>query len=507
MSRAIVIGAGVTGLAVAGLLAKAGHTVTVLEARDEIGGRAGTWSRQGFRFDTGPSWYLMPEVYDHYFRLMGSSADAELDLVPLAPAYRVISEGTEAIDVVTGREHAVALFESIEPGAGAKLNTYLDQAADAYRLSVDRFLYDSYDTLQAIRHPAVLKRLPLLTGMLTQSLHKKVASEFQDLRLQQILEYPAVFLGGSPFEVPSLYRLMSHLDLDDGVLYPRGGMIEVVRAIERLAARAGAEIRTGVRVERIVRAGGRAVGVQYDDSHFEPADIVVSTADLHHTEEVLLESEPQKGRDRVPSCGAVLLMLGVRGKLDLPHHTLLFTKAWRENFDAIVGDNQTVPNPASLYICHPSATDDSVAPPDHSNLFVLVPAPADPSSGRGGIDGAGDVRIEAIADEVIAQIADWCGIEDLADRIVVRRTVAPEDFATDLGTWRGNALGMAHTLRQSALFRAKNTVKGTSGLYLAGSDVLPGVGVPMCLISAEIVASLVAGNKAPGRLSEPARTP
>lgn len=512
--RAVVIGAGIGGLASAALLAADGWDTTVLEARDALGGRAGSWEHAGFRFDTGPSWYLMPEVFDHFFRLLGTTAADELDLVPLDPAYRVYSDpdaGLEPLDVRSGRREATALFERVEPGAGARLDAYLDSAADAYELAVSRFLYDTYETTAGLRDPALLRRMPQLAPLLTRSLARHVDSRFADPRLRQILEYPAVFLGGSPYGVPSLYHLMSHLDLNERVLYPRGGFTEIVGAVTRLAEAAGARIETGARVTAITTEGRTATGVELADGRRLAADLVVSGADLHHTETRLLprplQTYPQRWwRARTPSPGALLVMLGVEGELpQLAHHTLLFTRDWRANFDDIFGARPRIPDPASMYVCRPSATDPAVAPPGHENLFVLVPIPADPALGHGGVDRGGDSRIEAAADRVIDQIGRWCAIPDLDRRVVLRRTVAPGDFADELGAWRGNALGLAHTLRQSAVFRPRNVSRRVDGLAYVGGSALPGIGLPMCLISAELVLKRLRGDRSPGPLAERAR--
>ncbi|HWR86670.1 MAG TPA: phytoene desaturase family protein, partial [Rhodoglobus sp.] len=316
---------------------------------------------------------------------------------------------------------------------------------------------------------------------------------------------PAVFLGSSPSQTPAMYHLMSHLDLQDGVYYPMGGFARVIETIADLARAHGVTIETGAEVTRILTKGGRAVGVQVGERRID-ADIVVSAADLHHTETALLAEHertyPQAYWDgRVAGPGALLLYLGVEGALpQLDHHTLLFTQDWQRGFDAIFGREPHIPEPASLYVCKPSGVDPSVAPDGHENVFVLVPVPADPALG-----GEGDAQLEAAGDRAIAQIAQWTGIPDLAQRIVVRRTVGPRDFERDLHAWKGTALGPAHTLRQSAFFRAGDVSKKVKGLYYAGGSTIPGIGLPMCLISAELVIKRLRGDTSTGPLPEPLR--
>ncbi|MEO5709959.1 MAG: phytoene desaturase family protein [Nocardioidaceae bacterium] len=509
--RVVIIGGGIAGLATAALLASRGHSVDLLEKNDELGGRVGSVERDGFRFDTGASWYLMPEVFEHFFSLLGTSADAELDLTVLDPSYRVFFEGhPEPLDIRPDRAYNRALFESVEPGAGEAFDAYLSSAEETYDLALRRFLYSNFDSGSSFLRTDVVRRTPKLSRLLTRSLGSHVAARFSDNRLRQVLGYPAVFLGSSPSRAPSMYHLMSRLDLGDQVLYPQGGFTRLIEVIAALAERHGARLHTGSAVTRILtRDAGRGrphvTGVQHTTADGERrtvvADVVVGAADLHHLETELLPASmqthpPQAWRRRSPGPGAVLAMLGVEGRLpQLAHHSLFFTSDWDQNFGDIFGRETRVPDPASIYVCKPSETDPTVAPEGCENLFVLVPVPADVNIGGGGDDGQGAEAVERAVDAAIDRVADWAGAPDLRDRIRVRHTVGPEDFARRYNAWRGGALGLEHNLRQSAFLRPGNVSSKVDGLLYAGASTVPGVGLPMCLISAELVLKRLTGDR------------
>ncbi|HYO33846.1 MAG TPA: phytoene desaturase family protein [Nocardioidaceae bacterium] len=511
--RVVVIGGGIAGLATAALLASRGNSVDLLEKNDELGGRVGSIERDGFRFDTGASWYLMPEVFEHFFSLLGTSVEAELDLTVLDPSYRVFFEDhTSPVDVRPDPAYNRALFEALEPGAGLRFDAYLRSAEDTYDIALRRFLYGNFDSPAAFLHPDVVRRSPALLRLMTRSLGSHVAAQFSDNRLRQLLGYPAVFLGSSPRRTPSMYHLMSRLDLGDRVLYPQGGFTRLMEVVAALARRHGARLHTGRTVTGILtsdsRRGGRphVTGVEHTadvglDRRTLAADVVVGAADLHHLETALLppllQTHPHRvWQHRSPGPGAVLAMLGVEGRLpQLAHHSLFFTSDWDRNFGDIFGQQSRVPDPASIYVCKPSESDPTVAPVGCENLFVLVPVPADVAIGRGGDHGQGSEAVERAADAAIDQVAAWAGVPDLRDRIRVRHTVGPQDFARRYNAWRGGALGLEHTLRQSAFFRPRNVSSKVDGLMYAGASTVPGVGLPMCLISAELVLKRLIGDR------------
>jgi phytoene desaturase len=459
----------------------------------------------------------MPEVFDHFYRVLGTTAEAQLELVQLDPGYRVYGEGhAEPLDIAASVDENLDLFESVERGAGLRLAKYLDRSREIYELATQRFLYSTFQRLGPVLRGEVLARGGRLARLMLESLDSLTSRTVRDTRLRQILGYPAVFLGSSPKLAPSMYSLMSHLDLVDGVFYPLGGFGRVVESVADLARGHGAELRTGVTATRIVvGADGAVTGVEVREgkrTETLAADVVVSTADLHHTETELIDAPelrtyPQEYWDkRTAGPGALLVMLGVEGELpELEHHTLFFAKDWNRGFRAIFGSPPRIPDTLSLYVGKPSGVDPDAAPEGSESLFVLVPLPADPAIGTGGIGGTGDAAVEQLADRAIAQIAEWAGIDDLAQRVTVRRTVAPGDFAADLNAWKGSALGPAHTLTQSAFFRSGDVSKRVKNLYYAGSSTIPGVGVPMCLISAELVLKRLRGDTSPAPVAESLR--
>lgn len=496
--RVVIIGAGVGGLATANLLAKAGYEVAVYEKNSNPGGRAGTLEIEGFRFDTGPSWYLMPEVFSHYFSLFGKEIDDELDLVRLAPAYKVFFENTQPVTITGDSDKDAATFESIEPGAGRNLSRYVKKGNEIYRLSLEHFLYTNFSSTRELMKKDIIRRGPTMARLALMPINNYVAKFVTDQRLRQILEYPMVFLGSSPFSAPAIYSLMSALDFQEGVFYPKRGLYTIVEQLVSLGKQLGVTYHYDSAVSKINTQDRKACGVTLADGGRVDADIVISNADLHFTETRLLSAKDRSYADaywdkKEAGPSALLMYLGVKGSLpQLQHHNLFFTDDWKRNFDDIFTAKKA-PFPASLYICKPSATDTSVAPKDHENVFVLVPLPSDPD-----VD---ERQLEKLADKYLSQIEDKLGINDLKSRIVVKKLFGPQNFADSYNAWQGTALGPSHILRQSAFFRTRNKSRKVKDLYYVGGFTAPGIGLPMCLISAELVYKRLAGDNRGGPIA------
>jgi phytoene desaturase len=484
----VVVGGGFGGLSAACYLADAGANVHVLEKNEQLGGRASRLETDGFRFDMGPSWYLMPDVFERFFAYFGREPGDYYDLERLDPHYRIFFKDGDRLDVNGDHAEMREKFESYEPGAGEAFDEYLATSERHYETAMNKFVYEDRSSLRDWVDLDVLTAAPV--GLqLVGSMQGHVEDYFEHPKLQQIMQYTLVFLGGSPKNTPALYNMMSHVDFNLGVYYPEGGIGAVVDALVELGEEMGVTYQTGAEVTEIDRRKDGFLVETVDGEQFHPDDVVVN-ADYGHAErELVPEHERQYDDDywdsRTYAPSAFLLYLGVEGDVDpLAHHTLVLPTDWEPHFETIFDDPDWPENPA-YYCCVPSKTDDTVAPEGHSNLFVLVPiAP--------GLHD-GDAIREEYREKILADIAANTGV-DLRDRIVFEEQFAVSDFGERYNATEGTALGLAHTLRQTALLRPNNRSSAVDGLYFTGSFTTPGIGMPMCLISGEHTAEALIGD-------------
>jgi len=481
-------------MATANLLAKAGYDVHVYEKNSQLGGRAGKLEVNGFTFDTGPSWYLMPAVFTQYFKLFGVDINKELAIKRLNPGYKVFFESHDPITVNGDVKKDSPQFEAIEPGSGKRLESYVKEGDEIYQMALKHFLYTNFSHPGDLVNREVLSKSPMMTKLLLTTIHSRVQKFVTAKQLQQILEYPMVFLGTSPFQAPAMYSLMSALDFKEGVYYPARGMYSIIELLQKIGQKHGVTYHLNSDISRITHTNSTATGIIVDGKEIA-ADIIISNADLHHTETKLLDQPAQSypasfWKKKESGISALLLYIGVKGSLpQMEHHNLLFVDKWRENF-ADIYQNKTIPTSASIYVSRTSATDKSTAPKGHENVFVLVPLPT-------GIELTAASQ-DKLVKRFIQQVADGINAPDLADRIVTLETFGPNDFEAKYNSWEGTALGMSHLLKQSAMWRTPNKSKKLKNLYYVGASTVPGIGLPMCLISAELVYKRIVGIKKGG---------
>jgi len=481
---AIVIGSGFAGLSSAICLAAEGYEVTVIEKNSRTGGRARMLETSGFRFDMGPSWYWMPEVVQQFFKRFGRSLDDYFHLQRLDPSYQVIFSREEAISVPADYAALRELFESIEPGSGARLDAFLQEARYKYEHGMQHFVRKPGQSIMEFMDRKLLSSL-FRMDMLT-SFHRHVRKYFSHPRLLQILEFPVLFLGAAPDRIPALYSMMNYADMQLGTWYPLGGMHRLVSGMTTLALEMGVEILTDTEVFKLNVQHKKIKQVHTTRGCFS-ADVVVAAADYHHVDQQLLPPEYSsysahywETRKMAPSC--LLYYVGVSKKLPrLQHHNLFFENSFSDHAACIYHTRSWPENPL-YYVCCPSKTDRTVAPPGMENLFFLIPTAP-------GLADNPIIRSHYF-DMLIERTAAFCG-EDFAENIVFRQSYAHSNFVADYHAFKGNAYGLANTLDQTALLKPSIRSKRVQNLFFAGQLTVPGPGVPPAIISGQLVADYI----------------
>ncbi len=489
MKKVVVIWAGMWGLSSALLLAKQGYDVTIIEKNEKPGWRVNLLEKKGYKRDMWPSRYLMPDVFEKFFTSLGKNIHDYLDLIPLTPSYRVYYTQKEwvtdakpfFIDISTDLEKTKAAFENLEPGSGKQLEKYLTIARKAYPLAMNNFVFKNYDSIWQIFTRKNLTSVLKLHVFST--LYSYVSRFINNEDLKKVLLYTTVFLWTSPYEASAAYNIMSHLDFNEWVFYPKWGMYEISKSLEAIAHEFGVKLIYNSPVNKIIVENRKAIGVK-SGKNIYTADIVISNADMRYTETQLLEKDyqtyPESYRSKKTiSPSGFIMYLGVNGKLpQLQHHTLVFANDWKTWFDKIFHKPER-PDSPNYYICKPSHVDPTVAPPGKENLFVFVPiAP--------GMDEKKDF-LKQYGNKILDDIAKNCNIPDIKQRIEVAEYFSTMDFRSYYNAYKGTALGLAHTFFQSAFLRPKNKSKKVKGLYYVGGYTTPGIWVPMCLLSWQLV--------------------
>lgn len=480
----IVIGSGFAGLSAASFMALYGWDVTVIEKNNTPGGRARQLKADGFTFDMGPSFYWMPEVFERYFASFNKKVSDYYSLERLDPSYRVYWEN-DFTDIPAEYEQLKHFFESTEPGAGARLDTYLKGAAYKYNTGMNKLVYKpGLSLLEFIDWQVItgVFRLEIFT-----SISKHIGRYFKDSRLRQIMEFPVLFLGALPKDTPALYSLMNYADIKGGTWYPDGGMYSVVNGMYNLAKELGVKFLFDEEVKELKVENSRISTVVTPRNSFT-ADAVISGADYYFTETSLLPEKTRSYSEKywekrvlAPSC--LMYYIGLNKKIkQAKHHSLFFDVPFEKHGEEIY-KNPAWPSEPLFYVSVPSVSDSSVAPAGHENLVVLIPVAS------GLKDDTEEIR-EKYFEIVVERMEGHFG-EAIKDAIVYKKSYSVSDFSADYFSFKGNAYGLANTLKQTAIFRPSCRSKRVNNLFYTGQLTVPGPGVPPSLISGEVVAKQV----------------
>ncbi len=485
--KVIIVGSGPGGLATALLLAKSGAEVTVLEKQSRVGGRTSAIESDGYRFDLGPTFFLYPQILQEIFQAVGRDLFKEVPMTRLDPQYRLVFGAGGELNATSDIERMVTEIAKISPEDAPQFRRFMSEN----RVKMEKFApclqvpFAGWTSLISLR---LLSVLPFLKPW--KSLHSELASYFKDPRLQLAFTFQSKYLGMSPFQCPSLFSILSFLEYEHGVWHPTGGCNSITRNMARVAEELGVKIQLNTSVEEILFTGRRATGVRTAQGEMR-ADAVVVNADFANAMSKLVPNglrrrwTDAKLAKKDYSCSTFMLYLGVEGKFDnLAHHNIYVAKDYRRNLDEIELQHVLSEEP-SFYVENPSRTDDTMAPPGHSALYVLLPV----THQHPNVDWKKErARYRNLALRQLTKIGLPADIEK---RIRFERVITPDDWESKVDVYRGATFNLAHNFSQMLHLRPRNRFEEFDGMYLVGGGTHPGSGLPVIFESARISSKLV----------------
>ena len=475
-----VIGSGFSGLSSATYLANQGHNVYVLEKNSKLGGRARQFSSKGFTFDMGPSWYWMPDVFEKYFNDFDKNIEDYLKLKRLDPSYRVFFDDGH-IDVPANYQELKDLFESMEEGSGKNLDLFISQAEKKYKVGIQNLVYKPGLSIKEFIDKDTITGVFKLD--IFKSMHSHIRKYFKNEKIIKLLEFPILFLGATPKNTPALYSLMNFADIKLGTWFPEGGMYKIVEAMVELAKEKGVKFYTSEEVKKFSYVDKKISHVITTKKTYD-VDFVVCSADYQHFDQNILEQKYKNysasywdKRTLAPS--SLLFYIGLDKKLkNISHHCLFFDKDFEKHAEEIYSTPRW-PSEPLFYASFTSNSDETVAPNNHENMFLLIPIAPDLEDNR--------IIRERYFDLIISRLEKLTN-QNIKDHIVYKKSYGIRDFKKDYHSFKGNAYGLANTLMQTAILKPSIKNKKLDNLYFCGQLTVPGPGVPPSLISGNVVA-------------------
>ncbi len=484
---ALVIGAGIGGIAVAGRLARNGYDVTVLEKNGQPGGRCGQIIRDGHRFDIGPTLFLMPEVWEETFAALGETMSKHIDLRRIDPTYTVHFDDGLKIRLTSNIGEMQAQLEAIEPTAFTGFLSYIAEGARHYKLSLEKFVGRNFYNIFEYFSP---KNLPLIFQLKALQKHYANAGRFfKDERLKAAFTFQNMYLGLSPYDAPATYSLLQYTELAEGVWYPMGGMYAAIQALVEIAEKLGVKFVYNAPVKALKVAGSKIAGALLEDDREMTADLFIGNADLPYIYKELLpgRAEAEALDKKLYTCSTLMFYWGVdRQYPQIQHHNIFLGGDYKASFDRIFKDH-SLPESPSFYVHAPARTDPAAAPAGQDTLFVLVPVGH--LSARTRQDW--QAMTEKARQTVFARFEKDLGIGDLREHIKFEITYTPLDWKERFNLDKGAAFGLSHNFWQVGYLRPQNRHKKYKNLYFAGASTHPGTGLPIVLLSAKLVAERI----------------
>jgi len=476
----IVIGSGFSSLSASCYLAKAGWDVSIYEKNDSVGGRASQFTKEGFTFDMGPSWYWMPDIFDKFFADFNKQTSDYYQLNKLSPAYKIFFSD-DIITIGDSMDKICLEFERIEPGSSKALKKFINKAQENYHIAINKIvLRPGLSPLELVTKETILK-----VDQFFKTISSQVRKSFKDPKLVSTLEFPVLFLGAKPSNTPSFYNFMNFADFGLGTWHPKGGMYEVIKAIKNLAIELGVNIHSNIPVDKILVKNGKANGVLCNGKIYT-ADIVLSGADYQHSESLLDKKYQQYSKSywekKVFAPSSLLFYIGFNTKLkNIEHHNLFFDTDFELHAQEIYDEPKWPTNPL-FYANFPSITDITMAPMGCETGFFLVPIAT-------ALEDTPQLRNQYF--NIIMDRFEKRTGQNIRNNIIFKETFCVNDFIEHYNSYKGNAYGLANTLTQTAFLRPNLRSKKVAGLYFTGQLTVPGPGVPPALISGKLVSELI----------------